>query len=567
MEKDQTGFELRHPTEADLDDVFNVLNQAFDDWPGLGPDIDDPRAHLTWKCHSSPDSMGRHVIMVHAGAVIGAMVRIARRVKVRDLTVKAQFGVDSSLVPEFQGRGLFTRMDEHGVERAARQEVALQLDFGGHPASVHFFKKQRIVHPRNTLRVLFLPIATMRAAGRVEGLRASLPRFVVATGIWLKATASRIRHGRSRPPEGGNEIETIKEFDDSTADLWESVAQDFDFIPVRDRDYDAARARVTNKMKDFSGKLAVITGGGSGMGRELAVQLSAQGCAVAMCDLSTENLEATTELCRKGAPTGTEISTHMCDVSDESQVLTFRDEVEARHPRGHINLLFNNAGIGGGGSFVSDSRDEWEKTFGVCWFGVYYCTRAFMPLLIASDVGHLINTSSVNGFWATLGADIPHTAYSSAKFAVKGFSEALINDLRVNAPHVSVSVVMPGHIGTNIAINTGRILGQPDPLDLPDEEIEKFRGRLNRSGADVGALNNDQLRIALKQRGVDFRELAPTTSAQAASIILEGVASEQWRILVGDDAAELDRRVRETPEAAYEPDFYDLIVRSRQSAP
>ena len=315
-------------------------------------------------------------------------------------------------------------------------------------------------------------------------------------------------------------------------------------------------------MKDFKGRLAVITGGGSGMGRELAAQLSAQGCSVAMCDLSTDNVEATAELCRKGAPDGTDITTHICDVSDEAQVLAFRDEVTASHPRGHINLLFNNAGIGGGGSFVNDSRDEWEKTFGVCWYGVYHCTRAFMPLLIASEEGHLINTSSVNGFWASLGVETPHTAYSSAKFAVKGFSEALINDLRINAPHVKVSVVMPGHIGTNIAINSGRILGQPDPLDLSDAEVDKSREQMRRRGVEVDALSDDQLRAAIKQRGIDFRELAPTTSAQAASIILDGVSEEQWRILVGEDAAILDRRVREDPEAAYEADFNGLDIGS-----
>src|SRR5262249_57919553 len=99
-------------------------------------------------------------------------------------------------------------------------------------------------------------------------------------------------------------------------------------------------------------------------------------------------------------------------------------------------LLFNNAGIGGGGGFVKDDRAEWERTFDICWFGVYYCARAFLPLLTASDDAYIVNTSSVNGFWACLGPDVAHTAYSSAKFAVKGFSEALLVDLRLNAPHV-----------------------------------------------------------------------------------------------------------------------------------
>ena len=135
--------------------------------------------------------------------------------------------------------------------------------------------------------------------------------------------------------------------------------------------------------------------------------------------------------------------------------LRFRDEVRgAQHETDHINLLFNNAGIGGGGSFLLADREEWDRTFGVCWGGVYNCSRAFVPLLVASDAGYLVNTSSVNGFWASLGPGIAHTAYSTAKFAVKGFSEALLEDFRINAPHVKVAVVMPGHIGTDIVLNT-----------------------------------------------------------------------------------------------------------------
>src|SRR5207249_4408893 len=111
-------------------------------------------------------------------------------------------------------------------------------------------------------------------------------------------------------------------------------------------------------------------------------------------------------------------------------------------------------------------RAEWERTFGVDWWGVYYCSRAFVPLLIASDEGCLVNTSSVNGFWASLGPQVPHTAYSAAKFAVKGFTEALITDFRMNAPHVKAAVVMPGHIGTDIFNNSRRVHGQPAPEDM-----------------------------------------------------------------------------------------------------
>jgi len=307
-------------------------------------------------------------------------------------------------------------------------------------------------------------------------------------------------------------------------------------------------------MKDFKGKLAVVTGGGTGMGRELARQLSAEGCDVAMCDVSEENMRETKRLCEEVGK-GLRITTYRCDVSDESQVLAFRDAVQDAHETNHINLLFNNAGIGGGGSFLIDDRAEWERTFGVCWFGVYYNSRAFMPLLVASAEGYIVNTSSVNGFWATLGPSISHTAYSAAKFAVKGFSEALVTDLRLNAPHVKVAVVMPGHIGTSIAINTGKVLGRPAPKDMSAADVAVIRKRMVERGMPVGNETDDQIRAALQQQAIDFRDKAPLTAAQAANIILDGVRNDRWRILVGDDAHTLDRMVREAPELAYEDDF------------
>ena len=129
-----------------------------------------------------------------------------------------------------------------------------------------------------------------------------------------------------------------------------------------------------------------------------------------------------------------------------------------------IHLLFNNAGIGGGGSLFTNTREQWERTFNICWGGVYLGVRTFLPLLVKADEAHIVNTSSVNGFWASIGMGVPHTAYSAAKFAVKGFSEALINDLRLNAPHVKCSVVMPGHIGTSIVSNTRQVQNGSDRL-------------------------------------------------------------------------------------------------------
>lgn len=313
-------------------------------------------------------------------------------------------------------------------------------------------------------------------------------------------------------------------------------------------------------MKDFGGKLAVITGGGTGMGRELARQLLAEGCDVAICDVIDENMQQTLAICEGEAPQGVRITAHHCDVASESDVERFRDEVLREHDRDHVNLLFNNAGVGGLYSFVDESaRDGWERTFNICWYGVYYCSRAFVPLLVKADEAHLVNTSSVNGFWASLGPMSSHSAYSAAKFAVKGFSEALINDFRTNAPHVNVSVVMPGHIGTDISINSPSILGQKKPEELTAAELEPMRERIAALDPTAANLSDDEIRDLVKRRGEDFRNNAPTTAAQAATIILDGVKQERWRILVGKDAGVLDRLVREDPENAYTEAFMDRL--------
>jgi NAD(P)-dependent dehydrogenase (short-subunit alcohol dehydrogenase family) len=313
-------------------------------------------------------------------------------------------------------------------------------------------------------------------------------------------------------------------------------------------------------MKSFANKIAVITGGGTGMGRELARQLSAEGCHVAICDVSEESMAQTKALCAKQAAPGTRVSTTIADVSDEAQVLAFRDAVVREHRTDHIHLLFNNAGIGAAGSFLRDEREEWERTFDICWYGVYYCSRAFVPLLLEAPEGHLVNTSSVNGFWASLGPTTAHTSYSTAKFAVKGFTEALINDFRVNAPHVKVSLVMPGHVGTSIIMNSARILGH-DPKEMPDEQVEQARESIIRLGFDVGGATRDEIRAMMQQRAEIFRDEAPMSAADAARVILDGVREERWRILVGEDAHVLDRLVRATPEDAYEPAFMERFIK------
>jgi NAD(P)-dependent dehydrogenase (short-subunit alcohol dehydrogenase family) len=307
----------------------------------------------------------------------------------------------------------------------------------------------------------------------------------------------------------------------------------------------------------FTGKLAVVTGGGSGMGRELVRQLAAQGCSVAACDLNVPASTETADLARADAPGGVRVTSHDCDVADEAQVARFRDEVLAEHGGDHVDVVFSNAGTGGGASFIRASRAEWERTFAIDFWGMYYCARAFMPLLIASGDGVLVNTSSVNGFWASLGPGSPNSAYATAKFAVRGFTESLIEDLRTNEPRVRVVLVMPGHVGTDIVASTRRIHGLPRPEQMSDADLDPIRARMARAGLPAARLPAADLRQMLAGMDDDFRDKAPLTSAAAAAIILDGVRSGAWRILVGEDAKLLDSAIRARPDSAY--DYADLF--------
>jgi NAD(P)-dependent dehydrogenase (short-subunit alcohol dehydrogenase family) len=314
-------------------------------------------------------------------------------------------------------------------------------------------------------------------------------------------------------------------------------------------------------MKDLAGRLAVVSGGGSGMGRELVRQLVAEGCNVAMCDVSAQGMAGTRRLCEEdGTPQGTRITAHVADVSDEAQVLRFRDDAAREHATDKMHLLFNNAGIGGGGSLFTNGREQWERTFNICWGGVYLCTRAFLPMLMRADAGHIVNTSSVNGFWASIGPDVPHTAYSAAKFAVKGFTEALIADLRINAPHIKCSVVMPGHIGTGIVSNSRKIQFATESETMGPEEIAQARARLSAGGRDLSQESDADIQRRAIERARQFQEEAPMTAAQAATVILDGVKADRWRILVGRDAHRIDEMVRQTPEEAYDADFFQTFA-------
>jgi NAD(P)-dependent dehydrogenase (short-subunit alcohol dehydrogenase family) len=310
----------------------------------------------------------------------------------------------------------------------------------------------------------------------------------------------------------------------------------------------------------FAGKLAVVTGGGSGIGRELVRQLAAQGCSVAACDLNPDTIAVIAATAWATAQPGIRVTSHVCDVSDEAQVQRFRDELLEQHASDHVDLVFANAGIVGGGSFVNDSREEWERTFAINWWGVYYCARTFLPLLIASGDGVLVNTSSVAGFWPTAGAGAPITAYCTSEFAIKGFSEALIEDLRSNAPQVRVVVAMPGVVNTDMYANSRRALGLTAWDELSDAELlellpDNTRATLIEMGLLAEDFSADDLRRVIAQKKPELQDEG-FTATQAAAIILDGVRSGAWRILVGEEAKMLDEHVRANPEAPFNYDNY-----------
>ena len=262
----------------------------------------------------------------------------------------------------------------------------------------------------------------------------------------------------------------------------------------------------------FQNRIAVLTGGASGIGLELVLELVRRGVHVAVCDVDHRGLGAAVRRARKCNP-DVRVTAHLHDVSDEKSVVRFTKEVAKEHGTDAVHLLFNNAGVVGGSSFVAGPRDEWERTFAVSWFGTYYCTRAFLPMLLTADQGVVVNISSVNGIWASLGANSPHSAYSSAKFAIRGFTESLVIDLRKHAPHVSAVLVLPGHVRT----------GMPAPP-------RSWRRALNSLFADY----------------------QPVSSKQAAEAILGAVSAGDWRVVIGKDAEAIDARVRADPWSAYE---------------
>lgn len=264
---------------------------------------------------------------------------------------------------------------------------------------------------------------------------------------------------------------------------------------------------------DFAGKAAVVTGAGSGIGRQLALGLARRGARVSVCDVNDAGL-AETEAALKalGAP---DVHAAHVDVSDRQGVLEYAAEVAARF--GVVHQVYNNAGVAGGGRSVLDGDWEiYDLVLGINLMGVIHGTKAFLPHLIASGDGHVINVSSLNGFLAqpTL------SAYCTSKFGVRGFTETLRTEMLAARLPVKVTVVHPGGVKTNIA-NANVAHAEALGIELTDADRARTR-----------AYNEKLLRMPPEK---------------AARIVLDGVAAGRPRILVGPDARLLDRLVRLAP--------------------
>ncbi|MEL0028524.1 MAG: SDR family NAD(P)-dependent oxidoreductase [Perlucidibaca sp.] len=260
-------------------------------------------------------------------------------------------------------------------------------------------------------------------------------------------------------------------------------------------------------MKNFKNKVAAITGAGSGMGRSLALLLAKRGCHVAISDINEQGLAETVQLLQ---PYGVKVTSQKLDVADKAAVFAWADQVARDH--GKINLIFNNAGVALGSTVDGGSYEDLEWIMGINFWGVVHGTKAFLPYLKAAGEGHIINTSSVFGLFA-----VPsQSGYNASKFAVRGFTEALRQELELEGVNVSATSVHPGGIKTNIA----------------------RAARMDQSVTKIGMNTNSTEK---------FEKLFTTTADKAAEIIVKAVEKNQRRVLVGTDAKVLDLMVRLLP--------------------
>ena len=311
---------------------------------------------------------------------------------------------------------------------------------------------------------------------------------------------------------------------------------------------------------NFSGKVCVLTGAAGGMGRELALQLSAEGCNLALCDVREKELDETVAMCKTRIRAAynfeARVIGHVVDVCNEQQIEDFRSIVVQTFGD-TIHLLINNAGIATAGSFTEMEKERFDRTFDVSFKGTVFFTRAFLPLAINAERASIVNLSSINGIWFCLGPATwpvrtpPHAPYCAGKAAIRGFTEALMFDAAQNFPHVTVACVHPGHVGTDIATLS-------EVSSDAGAALDTARTRAARIGVErAESMTLEELRLAVGNR---FKEMAPLSAKEAAAQILDGVKKGRTRIMVGEDAIIIDLLTRMFPRLVYNDYFITFVI-------